>query len=74
MQGRGDYEQWVKTLKVSYTMNGRVWKDVDNGSIFEANTNRHEKKKIDFKVPVYARAIRLNPLTYHGYPSMRYRS
>ena len=32
IQGRGDgYKQWVKSFKVSYTMDGKTWVDYENG-------------------------------------------
>jgi hypothetical protein len=25
MQGRGDWDQWVKSIKIAYTLNGKLW-------------------------------------------------
>jgi hypothetical protein len=61
MQGRGDYDQWVKSIKIAFTINGKEWKNVQGGQIFEANSDRHTKIRITFKEPVFARALRIYP-------------
>ena len=72
MQGRGDADWWVKTIKISYTLNGKTWLNVDDGKIFEANTDRSQKVRINFKEPVYARALRIYPQSWNGYMSLRF--
>ena len=71
-QGRGDYDQWVTTLKVFYTNNGKTWEQVDGGKIFNANTDRNSKVIIRFGLPVYARALRIYPQTWNGHMCMRF--
>jgi hypothetical protein len=34
MQGRGDYDQWVKTIKIARTVNVYEWENLQNGHIF----------------------------------------
>jgi hypothetical protein len=34
MQGRGDYDQWAKTIKIARTVNGYEWENLQNGYIF----------------------------------------
>lgn len=72
MQGRGDCDQWVKTVKISYTLNGKTWLNVDDGKIFEANTDRNQKVRINFKEPVYARALRIYPQSWNNHMSLRF--
>jgi len=31
MQGRGDGDQWVKSIMISYTLNGKTWKWLNEG-------------------------------------------
>ena len=73
MQGRGDLDRWTKTLKVAYSLNGRTWSYVDEGAIFQANSDRNSKVPIVFANPVFATTIRLYPQTWHGNnPSLRF--
>ncbi len=40
-QGRSDYDQWVKSYRVMYTIDGINWSLVADGKVFEANTDRN---------------------------------
>ena len=48
MQGRGNLDQWVEKVKFATTMNGKIWKNVEEGKIFAANFDCHSKVRIDF--------------------------
>lgn len=72
MQGRGDLDAWVKTVKISYTINGKLWEYVENGKDFQANGDRNTKIKIRFNMPIYARVIRLHPQSYEKYIALRF--
>ena len=72
IQGRGDRAQWVKSLKISYSVDGRFWDYVEDGKNFIANTDRNTHVRIIFKEPVFARAIRINPISWQEYPSLRF--
>ncbi len=41
LQGRADYDQWVKSVKFSYSLNGKTWFNVDDGKTFQANSDRN---------------------------------
>lgn len=71
-QGRGDADQWVTTFRVLYTNNGKIWEQVEGGKIYYANTDRNTKVFQRFDVPVYARALRIYPLTWNGHVCMRF--
>ena len=53
-------------------MNGRDWSYVDNATVYPANSDQNTKVPIEFKMPVYARAIRIYPMTWKGYINMRF--
>lgn len=69
-QGRGDYDQWVKTFKVKYKDESGSWWDID-GKTFPGNSDRSTKVTTTFSKPVRARYIRIYPQTWHGHISMR---
>ena len=53
-------------------MNGKTWKYVDDGKVFDANTDRNTKVKINFDTPVRARGIRINVEGFLGFPCLRF--
>ena len=71
-QGRRDASFWVSKVKVAYTLNGLKWNYVDDGAIFQANSDRNSRVLIEFNNPVYAKTIRLYPVEYNGHPSLSF--
>ena len=71
-QGRKSASNWVKTLKIAYTINGLTWNYVDNEAVFEANSDRNSRVLIEFDNPVYARTIRIYPQTWQGCPALSF--
>ena len=71
-QGRKDASYWIKTVKIAYTLNGLNWNYVDDGAIFDANSDRNSRVLIEFKNPVFAKAIRIYPQTWYGYPALSF--
>ena len=69
-QGRGNYDQWVKSFKVKYKDESGSWWDID-GKTFPGNSDRNTKVTTTFSKPVRARYIRIYPQTWHGHISMR---
>ena len=77
-QGRADgYEnQYIKSYKVKVSIDGNIWTDVDNGRIFTGN-NEKTIEDPDFEVrtkftnPINSRYVRVYPVTYNSYPTMR---
>ena len=69
-QGRGNYDQWVKSFKVKYKDESGSWWDVD-GKTFPGNSDRNTKVTTTFSKPVRARYIRIYPQTWHGHISIR---
>jgi hypothetical protein len=72
MQGRGDSDQWVTSIKIKSSLNGIIWQDVDGGKTYPANYNRNEKVNITFDEPVYARVIRIFPQAWDNFMSLRF--
>ena len=48
LQGRGDADTWVKTVKICYTVNGKEWESVDGGKVFNACNDRNSKIRVPF--------------------------
>ena len=72
IQGQGDRNQWVTSFKVAYTLNGHEWQLADNGKIYQGSFNRSSKRRITFDNPILARAVRIFPQTWHGFPCLRF--
>ena len=70
-QGRRDQDEWVTSYQVQVSSDSKDWIDVGCGRVWEANTDRNSKVHNYFHEPVHARYIRVLPLTWHGYLSMR---
>jgi len=70
-QGRYDFGQWVKSYKVEYSTNGTNWFWVDGESVFSGNSDQDTKVTNNFNTNVSARYIKIYPVTYSGWPSMR---
>ena len=72
IQGRGDADQWVSSFKVSVTVAGNIWENVEEGKVFQGNNDRNQKVRVRFVQPVYARTVRIYPQTWVGHMSMRF--
>ena len=72
-QGRKDLNFWITTVRIAYTLNGLNWKYVDDGAIFNANSDRNSRVLIEFRNPVFAKTIRIYPQTWNGdYPALSF--
>ena len=71
-QGRRNLAQWVTTMKIAYSLNGLHWNYVDNGAVFQANSDQNSKVTIKFNQPVFAQTIRLYPQTFYSRPSLSF--
>jgi hypothetical protein len=71
-QGCGHYNGWVKSYKVTYSNEGRTWSEVDEGKTFEGNEDQNSRVKHWFDTPVWARTIRLTPLSWHRWATLRF--
>ena len=65
-------QQWVTSFKVSYTLNGKYWLNVENGRVFDGNHDQNQKIRVTFEDPVYARVIRIHPITWKNGIGLRF--
>lgn len=72
MQGRGDADSWVTSIKVATSINGKVWENVEKGKIYQTNSDRNTRVRITFSSAVYGRALRIYPQSWHKDISMRF--
>lgn len=69
LQGRYNADQWVLTFKVSHSEDGVSWSKLDR--TFDGCHDRDTKEIILFDVSIYARYIRIRPITWHSHISLR---
>eukprot|EP01017_Pseudomicrothorax_dubius_P023571 TRINITY_DN25154_c0_g1_i1.p1 TRINITY_DN25154_c0_g1~~TRINITY_DN25154_c0_g1_i1.p1 ORF type:complete len:137 (-),score=10.37 TRINITY_DN25154_c0_g1_i1:109-519(-) len=70
-QGRNDGDQWVTGFKVFSSLDGVIWKAVENGRIFPGNTDRNTVLRTTFAEPVYGNVLRINPVTWNNWFCLR---
>ncbi|CAH3172036.1 unnamed protein product [Porites lobata] len=72
-QGRSDYNQWVTSYWLSYSINNGYYQTYGENKpiIFTGNNDRNTVKVNVLDVPIYTRYIRLHPESFHGHISLR---
>ncbi len=68
-QGRNDYDnqfsyEYVRSYKLSYSVDGRSWEPVENGKVFEANYDLNTIVFNKLAQPVRCIAFRIHPQTW----------
>ena len=71
-QGRGDAPQWVTNFMVLYSDDGVNWTAVDDGRVFQGNSDQNTHVTNYFDTPVTARTLRIKPTAWNSYISMRF--
>ncbi|ELT90140.1 hypothetical protein CAPTEDRAFT_68275, partial [Capitella teleta] len=76
-RGYGDYDQYAKTFKIEYRVDGsNDWTKYTDASgrimTFVGNEERYQPVLNDFAVTIVARYIRLYPLNWKGHPTIRW--
>eukprot|EP01065_Artemidia_motanka_P011910 TRINITY_DN16499_c0_g2_i1.p1 TRINITY_DN16499_c0_g2~~TRINITY_DN16499_c0_g2_i1.p1 ORF type:complete len:1592 (+),score=332.96 TRINITY_DN16499_c0_g2_i1:1285-6060(+) len=66
MKGHAAELAWIETFKLQYSLDCKTYTDVQRGHIFTGNSNNETAVTVPLAVPVYARAIRIVPLTHSG--------
>ena len=69
-QGRRNTNQWVTTFKVGTSTDGKKFDLVNNGALFSGNGDRSTKKE-NFFAKREARYVRIYPVGYYGWMSLR---
>ena len=68
-QGRNN-NQWVTSYTISHSSDGTTYIDVP--TTFNANTDRNTVAERDVVPTITARYVRLHPLTWNSWPSVRW--
>ena len=63
--------QWVRSYKLSYSVDGINWLPVENGKVFQANFDRTTIVVNKLAEPVRCKAFRIEPQTWSEWISMR---
>ncbi|TNV75693.1 hypothetical protein FGO68_gene10259 [Halteria grandinella] len=63
--------QFVKTYKAQYSTDGVNWTPIDNGRVFQANTDVINKVRNDLYSNVIATSVRILPQTWNTWASMK---
>eukprot|EP01017_Pseudomicrothorax_dubius_P025845 TRINITY_DN2835_c0_g1_i2.p1 TRINITY_DN2835_c0_g1~~TRINITY_DN2835_c0_g1_i2.p1 ORF type:complete len:232 (+),score=12.19 TRINITY_DN2835_c0_g1_i2:87-782(+) len=73
LQGRQDADVWVTGFKVSSSLDGVIWKKLENDRIFPGSKDRNTPVRITFSEPVYGNILRINPVSVNpgGHPCLR---
>lgn len=64
IQGHHTEKNWVKTFKISHSVDGAQWTNVD--TIYAANTDNTTQNRVLFDKPIHCRFIRVHPISWHG--------
>ncbi|XP_030839537.1 lactadherin-like [Strongylocentrotus purpuratus] len=77
VQGRWGWEQWITSVKVSYSLDDVTWPyalgpQCGEQKIYAANYDRSTPETILFPRPITARYVRIHPLTWIWHQGMRY--
>ncbi|XP_068726460.1 uncharacterized protein, partial [Montipora capricornis] len=73
-QGRYDADQWVKSYKITFSKDGSnyyYYKERGVVKLYGGNSDRYIVVTHTFNRRIIARFIRLHPVSYHGWMSMR---
>ena len=62
-QGRGthEYEQWVTSFYVAFSLDGEIWEYVDEGRLFVGNTDGFTKIQSKFRTGVNGKFLKILP-------------
>ena len=71
LQGRADWDNWVKKYKLKATEDGTTWFDVNGGEVFTGNTDGTTIVSNKLQNPIKCTAIRICPTEWQGSILMR---
>eukprot|EP01132_Coremiostelium_polycephalum_P002579 gene2579-3194_t len=69
--GRQNSDQWVKSFKLRYTVDGGKWIDLNELSDLEGNTDRNTPVSYLFNPPIQARTLEIRPTAWYSLIAMR---
>lgn len=70
-QGRSDYNQWVKSYRLQYSLDGGHFYDYNEGKPLSGNNDRNTIVGHMLVKPIIAKYIRVRVLSWYGHISMR---
>jgi hypothetical protein len=68
LQGAPHGKNYVKTFTLNYSIDGKNWLKMEE---MEGLSSGTETKEIVFPKPIAAKILRLNPISFEGYPGLR---
>ncbi|XP_068680532.1 lactadherin-like [Montipora foliosa] len=71
LQGRADAGWWTKSFTLSYSNDGANFTPYDSGKVFQENTDNKTPAGHILETPIFARFLKININTFHGYPTLR---
>ncbi|EDO33126.1 predicted protein, partial [Nematostella vectensis] len=72
--GHGNHDEWVKTYRVSTSLDGETWfvhQNGDRDKIFMGNTDGTTVKRNEFKPNLKTRWLRIHPRTWNNNVALR---
>lgn len=71
IRGRKNADQWIKTFKLKYTINGIDWIDFNQGIEIIGNTDRDSPVTYVFDPPLRCRTLAFHLLDFNSHMSLR---
>lgn len=71
-QGRQEYDQWVKSYALQYSIDGTSFTTYDEGQVFRGNSDRNTVVENYISPVIIAKFVRILPRTWHNHISMRF--
>ena len=64
--------QYVTSYRVLHSLDGKIWTYADGGKTYAGCLDRTTKVRNDFGDEIYARYIRIYPITWNEHISLRF--
>ena len=71
-QGRQDANQWVKSYKLKFSVDGGHFEDYNGGHVFAGNSDRNTIVGHLLHPAIHAQSIKIVPVSWYGHISMRF--
>jgi len=71
LRGRWYYNQYVTNFQAQTSVDGSSWRFVEGGKHFQGCANWHDEVQVHFNESISARYLKVIPVGWYGYPSLR---
>jgi hypothetical protein len=71
LRGRWYYNQYVTNFQAETSVDGSSWRLVEGGKHFQGCRNWHDEVQVHFNESISARYLKVIPVGWYGYPSLR---